>query len=63
MYGFKCDMDALYKDLSDAHVLSTIEDAADICPIDVNALDDIQKFKHKLNINYSNICRDCETST
>ena len=62
LYGYKCDLDSLRKDMMDAYVLSRIEENIDPCSIQDNVLDEIRKLKHKLDYNYSNICRYCETT-
>ena len=62
LHGYKCDLESIRKDLLEAYVLSRIEDNVSECFIDDQVLYDIQKFKHKLDSNYTNICKDCESA-
>lgn len=60
IYGYKCNMEELYQDLTDAKRLATIDCYIEQCGLAGSIVDDIRKFKAKLQNNYSNICRDCE---
>jgi hypothetical protein len=59
IYGYKCDIEQLRKDIEDAYVFSLVEDYINECDVHGTFIDDRNKFLRKLISTYNNICRDC----
>jgi hypothetical protein len=59
LYGYKCDLESLYSDIIEAKRFYIIEQNITDCKLYGDIIDDLNKFKRKLNTNYSSYCRDC----
>lgn len=59
IYGYKCDLENLYDDIQQARRYAAIEDNIQECSIFGDIIDEMNKFKYRINNTYTDICRDC----
>lgn len=59
LYGYKCDMEALYGDIQSVKRFITIEDNIVECAISGDIIIDLNKYRKSLINNYSGACRGC----
>ena len=59
LYGYKCDMDALYADIKTVKRFITIEDNIVECSLNGAVINDLNKYRNSLLNNYSKACRGC----
>jgi len=60
LYGYKCDMDALWRNIQDFDRLVTLEDYIVQCNLRGDIIDELNKQKSKLARNYNLVCRTCD---
>lgn len=59
LYGYKCDMEPLYKDIQTAKRFITIESNIVECALNGSIINDLNKYRKTIQTNYSNACRGC----
>ena len=59
LYGYKCDLEGIYSDIIASKRLAVIEENINDCKLYGEIIDELNKFKRKLNSTYSDYCRDC----
>jgi hypothetical protein len=59
LYGVKCNLDSLYKDIVLANRLAIIEDNIQNCNLSGDIIDEITNFKRKLVSHYNFPCANC----
>ena len=59
LYGYKCEMDALYADIKTVNRFITIEDNIVECSLSGTIINDLNKYRQTLKANYSSACRGC----
>jgi len=59
LYGYKCEMDKLFLDINTVRRFAIIEDNIVDCALSGAIINDLNKYRKSLLINYSNACRGC----
>ena len=59
LYGYKCEMEALYTDIKTVKRFITIEDNIVECAITGAIINDLNKYRKSLLNTYSVPCRGC----
>lgn len=59
LYGYKCEMDALFYDINTSRRFIFIEDDIINCALSGSVINDLNKYRKSLLTNYSNACRGC----
>ena len=60
IFGYKCDLEQLRQDISDTKRFIELECYIEQCNLSGDIVDQIRRFKNRLNSTYSNFCRNCE---
>jgi hypothetical protein len=59
LYGYKCDLDKLWRDITDFDRVVTLEENIQECHLRGAVIDEINKIKNKLTKTYELVCRTC----
>ena len=59
LYGYKCDMEALDKDIKTVKRFITIEDNIVECALNGSIINDLNKYRQSIKTIYSSACRGC----
>lgn len=63
LYGYNCNLEELYANIREANRFYIIEQNIESCKLYGDIIDDLNKFKRKLNDTFTTYCRECEEST
>jgi hypothetical protein len=59
LYAYKCDLDKLWRDITDFDRVITLEENIKECHLRGAVIDEINKLKNKLAKTYELVCRTC----
>ena len=59
LYGYKCELELLDDDIKTVKRFITIEDNIVECALYGSVINDLNKYRQFLKINYSSSCRGC----
>ena len=60
LYGYNCNLDSLYSQIYEAKRFYTLEQNVDSCGLYGDVIDELNKFKRRINITPSTFCFDCK---
>jgi hypothetical protein len=63
LYGYKCNLEDLYDQLRQAKRYYILEENIVSCGLYGEIIDEINKFKRKLDDTFTTYCRDCEETS
>lgn len=59
LYGYNCNLEGLYADIREANRFYILEQNIESCKLHGDIIDELNKFKRKLNDTFTTYCRDC----
>jgi hypothetical protein len=59
LYGYNCNLDSLYSQIYEAKRFYTLEQNVDSCGLYGDVIDELNKFKKRINSTSSSFCFDC----